>query len=68
MIYHQFGENSPMAEPIGPDPVLTSRRGPELPYARCAILCGAFYLPRVARALARHYVAGEYPVRTSYRA
>lgn len=28
----------------------------------------AFYLPRVARALARHHAAGEYPERTSYRA
>jgi hypothetical protein len=27
-----------------------------------------FYLPRVARALARHHAAGEYPERTSYRA
>ena len=27
-----------------------------------------FYLPRVARALARHHAAGEHPERTSYRA
>jgi hypothetical protein len=27
-----------------------------------------FYLPRVARALARHHAAGEFPERTSYRA
>jgi hypothetical protein len=27
-----------------------------------------FYLPRVARVLARHHAAGEYPERTSYRA